>query len=131
MSSEPAAPVLTRWFRIMDSAEPERILDLITDDFRFSVVFSTGPDAAMDFSGARRELEGYLDQREKGVRTHLVLSAATTGDDELVLGEVHRGDRFEATFVASARLDPAGRVRRMMIGRSPGVAFDQPLARAG
>ncbi len=129
--SDAAAPVLTRWFEIMDSAAPERILDLITEDFRFSVVFSTGPDAATDFSGARRELEGYLAQREKGVRTHLVLSAATTGNDELVLGEVQRGDCFEATFVASARLDPAGRVRRMMIGRSPGVAFDEPPAQAG
>jgi hypothetical protein len=122
--SDMAAPLLTRWFKIMDSDHPEEILDLIADDFGFSVVFSTGPGGAADFSGARRELEGYLEQRERGVRTHVVLSAATVGDDELVVGEVRRGNELEATFVAAARLDSAGRVRRLMIGRSPGVNFD-------
>jgi hypothetical protein len=120
------APLLSRWFKIMDSDAPEEILKLISEDFRFSVVFSTGPDTATDFSGARPELHGYLEQRLRGVRTHVVLSAATVADDELVLGEVRRGDEFEATFVATARLDAEGRVRRLMIGRSPGVAFDGP-----
>jgi hypothetical protein len=122
--SDAAAPLLTRWFKIMDSDAPEEILDLISDDFRFAIVFSTGSDAAVDFSGARPELEGYLAQRERGVRTHLVVSAATVGNDELVLGEVRRGEQFEATFVATGRLDAAGRVRRLMIGRAPGVDFD-------
>jgi len=118
------APLLTRWFKILDSDAPEEILDLITEDFRFAIVFSTGADTATDFSGARRELEGYLEQRLRGVRTHIVLSAATVANDELVLGEVRLGEEFEATFVASARFDTAGRVSRLMIGRSPGVAFD-------
>ncbi len=122
--SDAAAPLLTRWFKIMDSDRPEEILDLIAGDFGFSVVFSTGPGGAADFSGARRELAGYLEQRERGVRTHVVLSSATAGDDELVLGQVHRGNDVEATFVAAARLDGAGRVRRLIIGRSPGVNFD-------
>jgi len=121
-----AAPVLTRWFKIMDSAAPEEILDLITEDFAFSVVFSTGANGAADFAGGRRELEGYLEQRERGVRIHVVLSAATAGNDELVLGEVRRGSDFEATFVAAARLDGAGRVRHLMIGRSPAVHFRTP-----
>jgi hypothetical protein len=124
--SDAAAALLTRWFKIMDSDAAEEVLDLIADDFQLSVVFATGTGSAQDFSGDRSALEGYLDQRLKGVRTHIVLSAASAGADELVLGEVRRGDAFEATFVAAARLDDAGRVRRLMIGRSPGVAFDGP-----
>jgi hypothetical protein len=121
--------VLARWFKIMDSDAPEEILDLITEGFAFSVVFSTGANGAADFAGGRRELEGYLEQRERGVRTHVVLSAATAGNDELVVGEVRRGSDFEATFAAAARLDGAGRVRRLMIGRSPGVDFGSPAER--
>lgn len=117
-----AAPLLTQWFEFMDSKDPDRILDLISDDFRFSIVFSTGEDSAADFSGGRPEMEGYLEQREKGTRIHVLLSASVDGDDEMVLGEVRRGNDFEASFFCVARLDE-GRVRRMLIGRSPGVVF--------
>jgi hypothetical protein len=68
-------------------------------------------------------MEGYLAQREVGVRTHHLLTASTVDRDELYLGEVRRSGVPEATFVASARLDEDGRVRRLMIGRSPAVLF--------
>jgi hypothetical protein len=118
--------LLARWFEIMDGSHPEDVLDLIADDFQFSVVFSTGDATTSgDFSGGRAAMQGYLQQREKGTRVHRLLSASTVGDTELVLGEVVRVDtgRFEASFLASVQLDDAGRVRRMLMGRSPGVAF--------
>ncbi len=118
------APLLARWFEIMDGDAPDGILDLLADDFQFSVVFSTGDTAtARDFSGGRAAMQDYLAQREKGTRVHRLLSAGGAGDTEFALGEVIRLGRWEASFVASARLDGAGKVRRLIIGRSPGVAF--------
>lgn len=117
------ASFLSNWFAILDSDDADRILDLISDDFSFSILFSTGGDGATDFHGGRPEMEGYLAQRAVGVRTHHQLSASTVGQDELFLGEVRRSGVPEATFVASARLDDAGRVRRLLIGRSPAVLF--------
>ncbi|MGW0711532.1 nuclear transport factor 2 family protein [Streptomyces sp. NPDC002643] len=119
-----SAPFLSAWFALLDSDEPYRILDLIGDDFSFSILFSTGGDGATDFHGGRAEMEGYLAQRERGVRTHHQLTASADGLDELFLGEVRRSGVPEATFVASARLDESGRVRRLLIGRSPAVLFE-------
>lgn len=119
------APVLTRWFATIDSDAPEGILDLIAPGFRFSIVFSAGDGTATDFAGGREAMEGYLAQREKGVLTHHVLSASTVGDDELVLGQARRGGAFESTFVAAARLDAQGRVRSLMIGRSPALDIEE------
>jgi hypothetical protein len=120
------APVLTRWFATIDSDTPEAILDMIAPDFRFSIVFSVGDGKAADFAGGREAMEGYLAQREKGVLTHHVLSASTVGDDELVLGQARRSGAFESTFVAAARLDAEGRVRSLMIGRSPALDIERP-----
>lgn len=123
------APLLARWFDLMDGDTPEGVLDLVADDFQISIVFSTGDDAtARDFSGGRAALEGYLTQREKGTRVHRLLSVGTApgpgaGEVEFALGEVIRLGEWEATFLASAQLDAGGRVRRMMMGRSPGLAL--------
>jgi hypothetical protein len=117
-----SAPFLSAWFEIMDSDEPSRILGLISDDFTFSILFSTD-DGAVDFAGGRPALVGYLEQREKGTRTHHRLAATTTGNRELFLGEVRRGDEQEATFVAAGELNGDGRLARLIIGRSPAVLF--------
>ena len=123
------APALVRWFEIMDSEAPEDILGLLTDDFQFSVVFATGNANASDFSGGRAAMEGYLAQRERGTRVHRLLAASATGDTEFALGEVIRHSEWEASFVASALLAGDGRLRRLIIGRSPGVAFPPAKAR--
>jgi hypothetical protein len=117
------APVLVRWFGIMDSTEPEDVLGLLAEDFQFSVVFSTGDGASRVFAGGRAAMVDYLEQREKGTRVHRLLATGCSGETEFVLGEVVRLGGWEASFVASAWLDGAGRLRRLSIGRSPGVAF--------
>jgi hypothetical protein len=117
------AALLVRWFGLMDGDAPHDILGLVADDFQFSIVFSTGDETARDFSGGRSAMEGYLAQREKGTRIHRVLASSRVGDTEFVLGEVIRLGEWEASFVASARIDAAGTVSRLIIGRSPGVAF--------
>lgn len=119
-----ATPFLERWFEIMDSEQPERVLDLITDDFVMSVQFSKGEGQSAEFVGDRAGLEVYLDQREKSALVHHVTRGARVGDVELVLGRTTRDGSFEASFNASALIDPgADRCRRLLIGRTPEVEF--------
>lgn len=116
-------PLLQAWFEIMDSTSPERVLDMITDDFRLSILFSTG-DLAAEFEGDRAGLEVYLAQREVSVLTHHLIRGAVVDDTELVLGETRRDGAFEASFNASAQLaENNQRVRRLLICRSPSVRF--------
>ena len=122
------APALVRWFEIMDSDMPDEILGLMTEDFQFSIVFSTGGATASDFAGGRAAMVGYLAQREQGTRVHRLLAVSAAGDTAFALGEVIRLGEWEASFVASARRDGDGRLRRLIIGRSPGVMFP-PAAR--
>jgi hypothetical protein len=117
------APFLTAWFELLDGDEPDRILDLISDDFSLSILFSTGDGNAVDFAGGRDALVGYLAQREKGTRTHHLLAATTLGEDELFLGEVRRGGVPEASFVAAGRVNDEGRLQRLLIGRSSQIRF--------
>lgn len=124
MSGLASAPVLTRWFATIDSDAPEDVLTMIAPGFRFSIVFSRADGSATDFAGGREAMAGYLRQREKGVLTHHVLAASTVGADELLLGQARRGGEFESTFVAAARLDGAGLVSSLMIGRSPALDIE-------
>jgi hypothetical protein len=126
MTTPLQAELLTLWFRVMDSDTPEQVLDFITDDFQLAIVFSTGTGGTVsDFSGDRAALVSYLQQREVNTRTHIILSTSRVGDHEHVLGEVQRqGGQYEASFTAAALLDESGhRVRRLLIGRSPGARF--------
>jgi hypothetical protein len=121
-----ATPFLERWFAIMDSDSPDRVLDLITDDFKMSVQFSKGDGAAAEFVGDRAGLVAYLDQREKSVLVHHVTEGARAGDVELVLGRTTRDGSFEASFNASALIDAeTTRCRRLLICRTPELEFPQ------
>jgi hypothetical protein len=121
-----ATPFLERWFAIMDSDEPERVLDLITDDFVMSIQFSKGEGESAEFLGDRAGLEAYLEQREKSVLVHHLTRGARVDGVELVLGRTTRDGAFEASFNASAMLDEsAERCRRLLIGRTPNLEFPQ------
>jgi len=121
-----ASPFLERWFAIMDSDEPERVLELITEDFVMSIQFSRGDGQSAEFVGDRVGLEAYLDQREKSVLVHHVTRGARVGDIELVLGRTTRDGAFKASFNASALIDSAtDRCRRLLIGRTPAVEFPE------
>jgi len=118
-----STPFMVNWFEIMDSTTPERVLDLITDDFKLSILFATA-DGAAEFKGDRAGLETYLAQREVSVLTHHVMEGATLGHTEVLLGETRRDGEFEASFNTSVTLDPAtGKARRMLICRTPQVRF--------
>lgn len=119
-----ATPLLSRWFEIMDSDDPDRVLDLVTDDFEMSIQFSKGGGEAAEFLGDRAGLVAYLEQREKSVLVHHLLVGSRVGEVELALGRTTRDGAFEASFNTSALLDPAtGRVRRLLICRTPEISF--------
>ncbi|MGW6332804.1 hypothetical protein [Nocardia rhamnosiphila] len=116
-------PVLARWFGYMDSDDPDRVLGMISDDFTMSVQFSKGSGASAEFVGDRAGLVAYLAQREKSTLVHHIDVGAVVGEYELVLGRTTRAGEFEASFNATAQLDDTGAVRRLLIARTPEVAF--------
>ena len=119
-------PFLQAWFAIMDSDDPERVLDLIADDFVMSVQYSKGQGLSAEFVGDRAGLVAYLEQREKSVFVHHLTHGARVDGVELVLGRTTRDGAFEATFNASAMIDGSpGRCRRLLIGRTPQVEFPE------
>jgi hypothetical protein len=117
-------PFLDAWFTFMDSDRPERVLDLITDDFEMSIQFSTGSGNASEFLGDRAGLVAYLEQREVSVLVHHLTHGARVDDVELALGRTTRDGAFESAFNVSAELDPAvDKVRRLLIARTPEIEF--------
>lgn len=116
-------PVLTRWFGYMDSDDPDRVLGMIADDFTMSVQFSKGGGRSAEFVGDRAGLVAYLAQREKSTLIHHIDVGVEAGEYELVVGRTTRGGAFEASFTATAQLDSTGAVRRLLIARTPEVAF--------
>lgn len=117
-----STPTLARWFSVMDSDTPERVLDMVTDDFVMSVQFSQGGGRSVEFVGDHAGLVAYLDQREKSVLVHEITVGSTVGDTELVVGQTTRAGAFEASFNATAQLR-GGRVRRLLICRTPDLQF--------
>ena|SRR5215212_2202084 len=114
-----------RYFALIDGPEPHLVLDLVGDDLRFAVLFST--DAASEpseFAGGRAELAAYLEQRGRPDWTHHVLLEAAVEGIELALGETRHPDgKLAATFVHAARLGTDGRLERYMVARTPAIRF--------
>jgi hypothetical protein len=118
------AGFLRRFYEIVDGPDAERVLEVLSEELRFSILFSTESGQARDFAGGRAEFDAYMAQRGAPAWTHHVVAESTDGRVELVLGETHQGGAVVATFVAAAVLDDEGRMARYIVGRSPAVVFD-------
>ncbi|MGU3432464.1 hypothetical protein ACNHUS_05555 [Actinomycetes bacterium M1A6_2h] len=116
---------LELWFSYMDSDDPDRVLGMISDDFEISILFSKGQGDSAEFVGDRDGLVRYLAQREKSTLVHHIEAGAVANGTELVLGRTTRAGEFEASFNASAQLDANGKVRRMLMARSPEISFSR------
>ncbi len=123
MSETNQTPVLIRWFEYMDSEDPDRVLTMISEDFVMSVQFSKGNGQSAEFVGDRDGLVAYLAQREKSVLIHHIDAGAFVDGVELSLGRTTRRGEFEASFNATAQLDSEGKVRRLLIARTPELSF--------
>ncbi|EQM31515.1 MULTISPECIES: hypothetical protein [Rhodococcus] len=123
MSETNQTPVLIQWFEYMDSDDPDRVLTMISKDFVMSVQFSKGDGQSAEFVGDRDGLVAYLAQREKSVLIHHIDAGAFVDGVELSLGRTTRGGDFEASFNATAQLDSEGKVRRLLIARTPELSF--------
>jgi hypothetical protein len=118
------AGFLRRFYEIVDRNEPEPVMALLSDDLRFSILFSTEPGGdARDFSGGYAEFAAYMHQRGAPEWTHHVLAESADEGVELAFGETRQGGRVVATWVAAATLDSDGRLERYLVGRSPAVVF--------
>ena len=114
-----------RYFSQIDGPEPHLVLDLVDDDLRFAVLFSTeSTSEPREFSGGRAELAAYLEQRGQPSWTHHVLHEAVVDGIELALGETRYPDgRLAATFVHAGRVGADGRLERYMVARTPAIRF--------
>ena len=118
------AGFLRRFYEIVDGNDTERVLALLSDDLRFSILFSTEPGGdARDFAGGYAEFEGYMRQRGAPAWTHHVLAESAENGVELAFGETRQDSNVVATWVAAATLDGEGRLSRYIVGRSPAVTF--------
>jgi hypothetical protein len=118
------AGFLRRFYEIVDGNDTERVLALLSDDLRFSILFSTEPGGdARDFAGGYAEFEGYMRQRGAPTWTHHVLAESAENGVELAFGETRQDGNAVATWVAAATLDGDGRLSRYIVGRSPAVTF--------
>jgi hypothetical protein len=118
------AGFLRRFYEIVDRNEAEPVMALLSDELRFSILFSTEPGGdARDFAGGYAEFDSYMRQRGAPTWTHYVLAESADNGVELAFGETRQGGRVVATWVAAATLDADGRLSRYIVGRSPAVAF--------
>ena len=126
------AGFLRRFYDVVDRNDAEPVLAMLSDDLRFSILFSTEPGAASgdgaggdarDFAGGYAEFEGYMRRRGAPAWTHHVLAESAENGVELAFGETRQDGRVVATWVAAATLDADGRLSRYIVGRSPAVAF--------
>jgi ketosteroid isomerase-like protein len=113
---------LRGWFALMDSAAPERVLELLADDFRFTVLFAK-EDGAAEFGGGVEELRGYLAQREPDGQEHHIDLATSDGAREVVFGHTTRHGEPLATYTSVAELDADGRLRRLFSARTTALSF--------
>jgi hypothetical protein len=118
------AGFLRRFYEIVDGNDTERVLTLLSDDLRFSILFATEPGgAARDFAGGYAEFESYMRQRGAPTWTHHVLAESAENGVELAFGETRQAGQVVATWVAAATLDGDDRLSRYIVGRSPAVTF--------
>ena len=114
-----------RYFELLDGPDPHSSLDLVSEDLEFSIQWAAdGSRKSSQVVGGRDALRGFIDAGDTEGWAHYVLHSGVSGDVEFALGETrwNSGEHI-GTFLAVAELDPAGRMRRYMVARSPVLAF--------
>jgi hypothetical protein len=114
-----------RYFEALDGPEPFSALELVSDDLRYSILFSTKTDErSRQFVGGPDELRAFTEAGDMEGWAHHILASARVDGVELVLGETRRDDGTHlGTFVNAGRIDGEGRMTHYLTARSPGLRF--------
>jgi hypothetical protein len=115
-----------RYFAALDGDEPLKAMDMVDEDAEFAILWAPDDDReASHFRGGLPDLTRFTEAGDTDGWGHRILASARIGDIELVLGETRTDDGdFIGTFVTAVELDADGRMKRYLVGRSPGIRFD-------
>ena len=115
-----------RYFAALDGDEPLTAMDMVDEDAEFAIVWAPDDERkASHFRGGLPDLTKFTEAGDTDGWGHRILASARIGDIELVLGETRTDDgEFIGTFVTAVELDADGRMKRYLVGRSPGIRFD-------
>ena len=100
-------------------------MKMVADDAEFAIPWAPGTERRCgQFIGGRKELTEFTEAGDTSGWGHLILASARVGEVELVLGETRTDEgEFIGTFITAAELDSEGRMKRYIVGRSPGIRF--------
>ena len=117
--------LLARYFAALDGPDPRSALELVSDDVRFALLYSTDASSHnRQLLGGRAELAAYIEERGTPGWRHHIVGEGADGDCELAWGETRHPDgSLAATWVCAARLDADGRLERCIFGRTPAIRF--------
>jgi hypothetical protein len=100
-------------------------MEMVGENAEFAILWAAddGRDSAQ-FRGGLKELTGFTEAGDTSGWGHRIIASARLGDVELVLGETRTDEgEFIGTFVTAVELDAKGRMKRYIVGRSPGIRF--------
>ncbi len=109
------AAFLPAYFEALD--EGRDILPLLTNDFTFSILWST-PDGAREFAGGFDEWRGYMEQRQPDGQRHHISHSLREESAEIATGWTTRNGDPLGTFTFAVELDGDGRARRLFAART-------------
>lgn len=111
--------VLEEYYGRLDGDRPGNPLDLLSDDFRFSMDLCgvEVPSGHAHYEGARQDMDGYVTGRPPGRRHHL-LQVSAGPNIEVALGRVTENGEHLAMFLAAIELTDSGEIRRYLVSRS-------------
>jgi hypothetical protein len=118
-----------RYFAALDGPEPRSSLELVSDDVEFAIQWATGADRkSTQILGGLAELREFIDAGDMSDWAHHVLHSGDDGAVAFALGETRyeSGERI-GTFLAVARLDRDGRMRKYLVARTPAIDFSDAL----
>lgn len=100
--------VLREYLAGMDSAEPNKVLDLMEPELRFLIAL---PGSTVSGTSTT-DFAGYLAGRNPVQRQHQILRYAVDGDTEMVYGAVLEAGERKGLFMSASVVSPNGRMAR-------------------